>query len=415
MIIDLPSTTTSQLNKKMVELRERGGAVALGRVLTLVIVAEDDEQLEDAIDAANEASREHPSRVIVVAKGVRTAAPRIDGQIRVGGDAGASEVVVLRLYGPLASQGQSAVVPLLLPDAPIVTWWPSNGPKSPMKDPLGKLAQRRITDSAADKNPIRSLLARSKAYTDGDTDLAWTRLTHWRAQLAGALDLPPYEQVTGATVTGEADSPSTELLAGWLAEYLDVPVKRNKTSSAQGIVSVTLDRPSGPVSIERPDGRTGTLTQPGQPMRKVALHRRDNRDCLIEELRRLDSDAVYEASLRGLAKLSGARSRSSASGSTAAKQGTGTASSTKSSAKSSAKSTSAKSTSASKSTASKATGSKTASKSRASSKTGGSSARGTSSTRSRTSTGSTSPKTSTTPKTSKTSQASATDTGKDRA
>ena len=307
MIIDLPSTTTSQLNKKMVELRERGGAVALGRVLTLVIVAEDDEQLEDAIDAANEASREHPSRVIVVAKGARTAAPRIDGQIRVGGDAGASEVVVLRLYGPLANQGQSAVVPLLLPDAPIVTWWPSNGPRSPMKDPLGALAQRRITDSAAEKNPIRSLQGRSKAYTDGDTDLAWTRLTHWRAQLAGALDLPPYERVTAATVTGEADSPSTELLAGWLAEYLDVPVKRHKTTSAQGIVSVTLERPSGPISIERPDGRTGTLTQPGQPTRRVALQRRDTRDCLIEELRRLDPDEIYEAALNGLAKLSGTR------------------------------------------------------------------------------------------------------------
>ncbi|MBB3665806.1 MULTISPECIES: glucose-6-phosphate dehydrogenase assembly protein OpcA [Prauserella salsuginis group] len=364
MIIDLPSTTTSQLNKKMVELRERGGAVALGRVLTLVIVAEDDEQLEDAIDAANEASREHPSRVIVVAKGVRTAAPRIDGQIRVGGDAGASEVVVLRLYGPLANQGQSAVVPLLLPDAPIVTWWPSNGPKSPMKDPLGKLAQRRITDSAAEKNPIRSLLSRSKAYTDGDTDLAWTRLTHWRAQLAGALDLPPYEQVTGATVVGEGDSPSTELLAGWLAEYLDVPVKRNKSSSAQGILSVTLDRPSGPVSIERPDGRTGTLTQPGQPMRKVALHRRDNRDCLVEELRRLDSDEVYEASLRGLAKLSGARSRGSDRGSgrsssrTAATAKTASASASSTGASSTGATTTTKSTSSSKGRSGSKAGSK---------------------------------------------------------
>ncbi|RZQ65687.1 glucose-6-phosphate dehydrogenase assembly protein OpcA [Amycolatopsis suaedae] len=303
MIIDLPSTTTSQLNKKLVELRERGGAVALGRVLTLVIVADDDERLEEAIDAANEASREHPSRVIVVAKGARTAAPRIDGQIRVGGDAGASEVIVLRLYGPLASQGQSAVIPLLLPDAPIVTWWPGTGPKDPARDPLGELAQRRITDSAAERNPIRALNTRAKAYTDGDTDLAWTRLTRWRAQLVSALDLPPYEKITGATVTGEADSPSTELLAGWLAYYLKVPVKRVKTTSAQGIVSVTLDRRSGPIELHRPDGRVGTLTQPGQPTRRISLQRRDNKDCLIEELRRLDPDEIYEAALQGLGKF----------------------------------------------------------------------------------------------------------------
>ncbi|MBK1788189.1 glucose-6-phosphate dehydrogenase assembly protein OpcA [Prauserella cavernicola] len=319
MIIDLPSTTTSQLNKKLVELRERGGAIALGRVLTLVIVAEDDAELEEAIDAANEASREHPSRVIVLAKGARTAAARIDGQIRVGGDAGASEVIVLRLYGALANQGQSAVVPLLLPDAPIVAWWPGGGPKAPAGDPIGELAQRRITDSAAEKNPIRALTTRAKSYVDGDTDLAWTRLTNWRAQLVSALDLPPYERVTSATVTGEADSPSTELLAGWLAEYLRVPVKRVKTSSAQGIVSVSLERPSGSIEIYRPDGRTGTLTQPGQPTRRIGLHRRDNRDCLIEELRRLDSDEVYEASLHGLGKLAAARKKTAPARSAASK------------------------------------------------------------------------------------------------
>ncbi|HET6287803.1 MAG TPA: glucose-6-phosphate dehydrogenase assembly protein OpcA, partial [Amycolatopsis sp.] len=288
----------------LVEIREQGGQVALGRVLTLVIVADDDDKLEEAIEAANEASREHPSRVIVVAKGARTAAPRIDGQIRVGGDAGASEVIVLRLYGPLASQGQSAVVPLLLPDAPIVTWWPGPGPKAPAQDPLGELAQRRITDSAAEKAPIRALTTRAKAYVEGDTDLAWTRLTSWRAQLVSALDLPPHEKVTGATVTGEADSPSTELLAGWLAEYLKVPVKRVKSSGAAGIISVTLDRRSGPVELHRPDGRVGMLTQPGQPTRRIALQRRNNKDCLIEELRRLDPDEVYEASLHGLGKIS---------------------------------------------------------------------------------------------------------------
>jgi glucose-6-phosphate dehydrogenase assembly protein OpcA len=318
VIIDLPSTSTSQVNAKLVELRAQGGAVALGRVLTLVIAAEDDERLEEAIEAANQASREHPSRVIVVAKGARTAAPRIDGQIRVGGDAGASEVIVLRLYGALANQGQSAVVPLLLPDAPIVTWWPSTGPKAPAEDPLGQLAQRRITDSAAERNPIRALTTRSKSYVEGDTDLAWTRLTNWRAQLVSALDLPPYEDVTGATVTGEADSPSTELLAGWLAEYLKVPVKRIKSSTAQGIISVSMERRSGPIELHRPDGRVGTLTQPRQPTRRIALQRRDNTDCLIEELRRLAPDEVYEASLHGLGKLT-AGANGKAAGKPAAK------------------------------------------------------------------------------------------------
>ncbi|XVS62470.1 glucose-6-phosphate dehydrogenase assembly protein OpcA [Actinosynnema sp. CA-299493] len=308
MIIDLPSTTTSQVNTKLVRLREEGGAVTLGRVLTLVIVTDDGTKTEDAIDAANDASREHPCRVIVVARGARKAAPRLDAQIRVGGDAGASEVIVLRLYGELANEGASCVVPLLLPDTPVVAWWPNEAPAVPAEDPIGQLAQRRITDAAAEKSPIRALEQRRLGYTPGDTDLAWTRLTLWRAMLASAFDLPPYEKVTEAEVSGEVDSPSTDLLAAWLAGCLRVPVKRLRASRGEGIVDVRLERRSGVVELSRPDGKVGTLTQPGQPERRVALQRRQVRDCLAEELRRLDPDEVYEAALRSLGKVVRGRS-----------------------------------------------------------------------------------------------------------
>jgi glucose-6-phosphate dehydrogenase assembly protein OpcA len=303
VIIDLPSTTTSRINSKLVRLRDEGGAVTLGRVLTLVIVTDDGEKTEEAVEAANDASREHPCRVIVVARGARKASPRLDAQIRVGGDAGASEVIVLRLYGELADEGASCVVPLLLPDTPVVAWWPFEAPAVPSKDPIGELAQRRITDAAAEKNPIKALEHRRAGYTPGDTDLAWTRLTLWRAMLASALDLPPFEKVTDAEVSGEADSPSTELLAAWLAHGFKIPVKRTKAVRGEGICYVRLDRKSGPVELSRPDGRIGTLVQPGQPERRIALQRRSIRDCLAEELRRLDPDEIYEAALKSLGKV----------------------------------------------------------------------------------------------------------------
>jgi glucose-6-phosphate dehydrogenase assembly protein OpcA len=66
---------------------------------------------------------------------------------------------------------------------------------------------------------------------------------------------------------------------------------------------VALERRSGIVELHRPDGRVGTLTQPGQPTRRIALQRRSNPECLVEELRRLDPDEVYEASLGGLHKI----------------------------------------------------------------------------------------------------------------
>jgi glucose-6-phosphate dehydrogenase assembly protein OpcA len=303
VIIDLPSTTLSQVNTKLVQMRQEGGAVTLGRVLTLVIVTDDGSKTEEAIEAANDASREHPCRVIVVARGAKKAAARCDAQIRVGGDAGASEVVVLRLYGPLADEGASCVIPLLLPDTPVVAWWPSEAPAVPARDSIGELANRRITDAAAERNPQKSLEQRRTGYVEGDTDLAWTRLTNWRAMLAAALDLPPYEKVTAASVTGEADSPSTDLLAAWLATCLKIPVHRYRATSGEGIVKVVLERRSGNVELVRPDAKVGTLTQPGQPDRRMALHRRSVRDCLAEELRRLDPDEIYAETLKGLAKV----------------------------------------------------------------------------------------------------------------
>lgn len=303
MIVDLPSTTASGVHRELVKLRERGGAVALSRVLTLVIVTDDSGRIEEAIEAANDASREHPCRILLLARGAKRAAARLDAQIRIGGDAGASEVLVLRLYGPLADENASVAVPLLLPDVPVVAWWPHVAPEVPVEDPLGALAQRRITDAAAHGSPLRALQQRQRSYAPGDTDLAWTRLTGWRALLAAALDQPSYEDVTGAEVSGAADSPSTDLLAGWLAAALKVPVRRRRSRTGPGMRSVHLQRPSGPVALVRPNGRVGTLTQPGQPDRRVALRRRPVRDCLAEELRRLDPDEIYQAALAGLGEV----------------------------------------------------------------------------------------------------------------
>nr|WP_240897270.1 glucose-6-phosphate dehydrogenase assembly protein OpcA [Kineococcus vitellinus] len=278
-------------------MRETGGAVALGRVLTLVVIT-DDAHAEDAISAANEASREHPCRVLVLARGNKRGAARLDAQIRVGGDAGASEVVVLRAYGPLVEHGETTIVSLLLPDAPIVAYWPGTAPEDLRTDPIGRIAQRRITDSAEAANPAKALEARRAGYRAGDTDLAWTRLTNWRALLAAALDQPPYEPVTSITVAGAPDSPSTELLAAWLGAKLRAPVTRARTKKGTGVQSVRLERKSGAVELIRPDQNVATLTQPGQPNRRLSLARRPVKDCLSEELRRLDPDEVYGEALR---------------------------------------------------------------------------------------------------------------------
>jgi glucose-6-phosphate dehydrogenase assembly protein OpcA len=300
LIVDLPDTTTNAINKKITALREQAGAITLGRVLTLVVAADSEDQLDDAIAAATSASREHPCRIIVVVPVDRsTPEPRLDGQLRVGGDAGVGEVVVLRIAGPLADQAASVVLPFLLPDTPVVAWWPGEAPPVPAQDPLGRLAVKRITDATASSDPLTAIKGRLRGYTPGDTDLAWSRVTYWRALLASAVDQPPYEPIESALVSGLATEPALDVLAGWLASRLDCEVRR-----ATGPLQVQLVRSSETITLGRPqDGVTGTLSRTGKPDALLPLGRRETRECLAEDLRRLDPDEIYHEALRGLDKV----------------------------------------------------------------------------------------------------------------
>lgn len=96
---------------------------------------------------------------------------------------------------------------------------------------------------------------------------------------------------------GEEFNPSCELLAMWLADRLDVPVTRS-ISSGPGLTAVRMQTDHGEIVLDRPDGSLATLCMEGQPDRAVALKRRETSELLAEELRRLDPDDTYAASLK---------------------------------------------------------------------------------------------------------------------
>lgn len=300
MIIDMPHTTTTAINKALVESRKDGGVVTLARVMTLVIDAAGADA-EQAIATANVASREHPCRIIVISPGESEEA-RLDAEIRVGGDAGASEVVVLRPSGAQIGHEDTLVTPLLLPDAPIVVWWPAGVPTDMSSRALGRMAQRRITDAKGEKDPAGVLLALARCYRPGDTDLAWSRLTRWRALLAAALDQVSGAEVTVARIHGDFNSPSILLLGAWLKNALGCEIEATYDASVSALQHIILETPDGAISIARPDGHNATLSQPGQPDHVIALPARDLEESLAEELRRLDSDDVYGEVLRAFSR-----------------------------------------------------------------------------------------------------------------
>src|SRR5262249_18264036 len=151
MTIDLTDTTTSAIHDALRQARLRLGGVASGMVLTLVIVTDEGEQY-DAVRAASAASRQHPCRILVVIIRRPLQRSRLDAEIRVG-ETSPGETVLLRMYGPLGQHADSVVAPLLLPDTPVVTWWPDIVPPIPAQDPMGALAQRRVTPAAAPHPP----------------------------------------------------------------------------------------------------------------------------------------------------------------------------------------------------------------------------------------------------------------------
>lgn len=306
MIITLNDTTTKEIGDALLADQENY-SMATGRVLTLLVVASCDDDVDVILDPVRDASHEHPARVLVMLTDHKTKESKLDATLLVGRDSGASELVVMNLSGEMAHHLGSVVTPLLLPDTPIVAWWPTTAPARPSEHPIGRIAQRRVTNARHNVSG-NALLRLSSGYTDGDSDMMWSRITNWRGIVASALDRYPHEDVNSASVVGPADNPSVDIAAGWLADRLAVPVERLAEPATEQeerhnqfpIRRVVLERDSGPLTIEIQDASTVRISMPDSPDAFMSMTPRSDADCLAEELRHLDTDAAYAGALNGL-------------------------------------------------------------------------------------------------------------------
>ena len=329
MIIDMPNTRTREIAHKIEQLHEERGESATGRVLTLLI-ATDDADLEHALAIANAASREHPCRVIAIVPDMSNrdqagdsagsgsgnggdgevkamektdnpavdltdgpAGSNLDAQVRFGADAGAGEIIILRPRNGLINHPDTLVIPLLVPDVPVVAWWPTTPPSNPSKDLMGAMARSRLTDAMHSSNPEATIERLRRNWTPEDVDLSWTRLTVWRAMLASMLDQPPHLPITAVKVSGPKEFLPMDLLCAWLRLKLGVPVDVEYVDDAEAVTGVYLTRADGVVSLERPYEDQALISMPGQTPQPISVPVRTIEDCLTEELRRIDPDEIY--------------------------------------------------------------------------------------------------------------------------
>lgn len=296
MILSLPDTTTRQIAATLVDARENY-SLATGRVLTLLVTVRANDGVNEILETVRTATQENPARVLVLILGDAAAPPSIDAQILVAADAGASEIVVMELGGELIEHLDAVVTPLLLPDTPIVAWWPTFVPAHPATDQLGALAQRRITTYG-------SVADAAAGYSPGDSDMMWSRITPWRGVVASALDRCLGSTVTGVSMNGLDDDPSVDIAAGWLAAALGVTVTRdvapNRSADACPITQLSMQSEDGAITVETLDAKTVAVSVPGRPATFVALSARTLAECLAEELRHLGPDPTYGRALQGV-------------------------------------------------------------------------------------------------------------------
>jgi glucose-6-phosphate dehydrogenase assembly protein OpcA len=304
-MIGLWDTTGNAVVKALSAERRTAGGVTSGLALTLIVVA-DETEVRNAEAAATIAAAAHPCRLLIVVRDeVTHERSRLDAEVVVGGRLGPCEAVVMRMRGRLALHAESVVMPLLAPDVPVVTWWRCGPPERIAYDPLGVVAERRITDTTEADDPIAALKVRADDYAPGDTDLAWTRITPWRTLVAGVFDATQ-ATATGVTITAPEKDPSAALLRGWLIARLGIQpeVRPVSARSLRGLTLTMSD--GGTVEISRENG-TALVRRTGLPDRSLPLVDRPVGEELAEELRRLDPDQPYAAALaaatgtRGLA------------------------------------------------------------------------------------------------------------------
>ncbi|EPD33389.1 glucose-6-phosphate dehydrogenase assembly protein OpcA [Propionimicrobium lymphophilum] len=305
MFTRLNNVDARKINDWLTHARLEGGAAG-GQVLTLVVVS-NPENAPTASANALAAGKLHPSRVLLVIRDHSSEVPEgstgVDVEIRIG-DGLPGEMITLWLAGEAAYHSRSLIVPLLLPQLPVVIWWPNKFPDSFDDSQVAQVSTRRIVDTSASPNGEASSIAALEKLIDifepSTTDLSWTRLTKWRALLVAMVDQAK-SKPNGAKIVAPADSAPAALLAGWLSLMLDIEVERID-SPGEGMGSVTLHTDAGDMVLERKIGTQGIIKLPGQPDRPVALSRRDVEDLMGEELVELNGDPMFDKIMKYLSE-----------------------------------------------------------------------------------------------------------------
>jgi len=219
-------------NGEFSEAAEHAAAEARASVLNLIAVVGSERQLTEVSHVLDALSVTNPSRtLILLAQHDRSAAKleaEVSAQTRTeSGHRVTTERVLLHAHGEVAAHLASLVDPLLIPDLPVVLWWPGRPDfDNPLFDDLCQLADRLVvdTDEGFETPDLQRLLEVARREHAGASigDFNWARLIPWRHLAAQFFDMPGMlvhlAQIQGVAVYHGRDGSTAQarLLGGWI-------------------------------------------------------------------------------------------------------------------------------------------------------------------------------------------------------
>lgn len=275
----------SQLWKSAAEPTPGAQPVTRACTLNLIACAPDEHSANQMTNVVIGLTGSHPNRAIQITNAPDEGNAALEVWVQAncqftapGAPQVCGEQISIAAHGNATAQVPSLVLSLLLPDLPVVLWWPGRAPfDSPLFQRLHRLVDRVIVDSAGFDHPERDLLRMAewslgvRDWSLGEhsprtapaaprqeapvfSDLSWARLTPWRELTAQFFDsralLPHLHRLDKVIIEYEhfPQQPPNRiqalLLAGWLAARLGWTPLEGGVSVEGALVRIHLRRPA---------------------------------------------------------------------------------------------------------------------------------------------------------------------------
>jgi len=309
------------------EAAQHAAAEARASVLNLIAVVGNEPELGEISSVLDRLSITNPSRTLILLAQHTREADKLEAQVSAqerteSGHRVSTERVILHAHGEPARHLASLAAPLLIPDLPVILWWPGRPQfDNPLFDDLCELADRLVvdTDEGFDDTDLTRLLevARRPKARASIGDLNWARLIAWRHVAAQFFDMPAMlrrlAQIHGVSVFHGSDGSTAQarLLGGWIRSRMatvgiDVPIEfRPDDSLEHGVRRFLIytggdEGPARFSMIRHRGGRLSTHIRLGDQdvaERTVRLESRAIEELLSIELTLPGHDVLFEQAL----------------------------------------------------------------------------------------------------------------------